>query len=119
MSLFPEGLAVAAKPEAIRHAVALIGDSAIAARGLLGYLDEAGGEPYWHPPRSQHLLGDPELERGFEAPEDTLARGLRHLVEHRRDLPAGTFVFVVSDFLVAPTRDEWLPRSSAASRSSR
>ena len=28
--------------------------------------------------------------------------------EHKRDLPAGTFVFVVSDFLVAPTRDEWL-----------
>jgi len=35
-------------------------------------------------------------------------RGLRHLAEHKRDLPAGTFVFIVSDFLVAPTRDEWL-----------
>ena len=37
-----------------------------------------------------------------------MQRGLRHLAEHKRDLPAGTFVFVVSDFLVAPTRDEWL-----------
>jgi hypothetical protein len=31
-----------------------------------------------------------------------------HLAEHKRDLPAGTFVFIVSDFLEAPTRDEWL-----------
>ena len=37
-----------------------------------------------------------------------MQRGLRHLAEHKRDLPAGTFVFIVSDFLVPPTRDEWL-----------
>ena len=35
-------------------------------------------------------------------------RGLRELMEHRRDLPAGTFLFVVSDFLERPTRDEWI-----------
>ena len=72
------------------------------------FRSEADGEAYWHPPRSSHAYGAPELERGFEAPEDTLRRGLRHLSEHKRDLPAGTFVFIVSDFLVAPTRDEWL-----------
>jgi uncharacterized protein (DUF58 family) len=108
MSLFPEGWPWLSKPTAIRNAVTLIGASATAARGLLGYFDEADGEAYWHPPRSSHAYGAPELERGFEAPEDTLRRGLRHLSEHKRDLPAGTFVFIVSDFLVAPTRDEWL-----------
>ena len=108
MSLFPEGWPWLSKPEAVRNAVTLIGASATAARGLLGYFDEAGGQGYWHPPRSSHTYGAPELERGFGAPEDTLQRGLRHLAEHKRDLPAGTFVFIVSDFLVAPTRDEWL-----------
>ena len=108
MSIFPDGWPWLSKPAAIRHAVTLIGSSATAARGLLGYFDEADGDAYWHPPRSTHAYGAPELERSFMAPEDTLRRGLRHLAEHKRDLPAGTFVFIVSDFLVAPTRDEWL-----------
>jgi uncharacterized protein (DUF58 family) len=108
MSIFTDGWPWLSKPAAIRHAVTLIGASATAARGLLGYFDEADGDAYWHPPRSSHAYGEPELERGFDAPEDTLRRGLRHLAEHKRDLPAGTFVFIVSDFLVAPTRDEWL-----------
>ena len=108
MSVFPEGWPWLNKPEAIRNAVTLIGSSATAARGLLGYFDEAEGDPYWHPPRSTHAYGAPELDRSFGAPEDTLQRGLRHLAEHKRGLPAGTFVFIVSDFLVAPTRDEWL-----------
>jgi Protein of unknown function DUF58 len=108
MSVFPEEWPWLVKPVAIRNAVTLIGASATAARGLLGYLDEADGDAYWHPPRSSHAFGPPELDRGFGAPEDTLRRGLRHLSEHKRDLPPGTFVFVISDFLVAPTRDEWL-----------
>ena len=108
MSVFPEGWPWLNKPEAIRNAVTLIGSSATAARGLLGYFDEAEGDAYWHPPRSTHAYGAPELDRSFGAPEDTLSRGLRHLAEHKRDLPAGTFVFIVSDFLVAPRRDEWL-----------
>ena len=108
MSIFPAGWPWLSKPDAIRNAVTLIGSSATAARGLLGYFDEADGDAYWHPPRSSHAYGAPELKRGFGAPEDTLRRGLRHLAEHKRDLPAGTFVFIVSDFLAAPTRDEWL-----------
>ena len=108
MSIFPDDWPWLSKPDAIRNAVTLIGSSATAARGLLGYFDEADGDAYWHPPRSTHAYGAPELDRGFGAPEDTLRRGLRHLGEHKRDLPAGTFVFIVSDFLEAPTRDEWL-----------
>ena len=96
------------KPEAIRHAVTLIGDSATAARGLLGYLDEAEGEAYWRRPSSDAEAGRLDADRPFRAPEDTLARGLAHLAQHRRDLPAGTFVFVLSDFLATPSRDNWL-----------
>ena len=39
---------------------------------------------------SSHAYGAPELDRSFGAPEDTVQRGLRHLAEHKRDLPAGT-----------------------------
>lgn len=108
MALFPERWPWLRKPEAVRQAVLLIGESAAAARGLLGYLDEADGDLLWRPPRSERELGRLDLDRPFAAPEDTVARGIRHLVEQRRDLPSGTFVFVLSDFLVAPTREDWL-----------
>lgn len=108
MSLFPEGLPWLRKPEATRQAVRLISDSAIAARGLLGFFDEADGHGFWLPPRSDHTLGGLDLERGFRAPPDTLARSFEHIARQRRDLPAGTFVFVISDFLEPPTRDQWL-----------
>jgi uncharacterized protein (DUF58 family) len=108
MSIFSDGWPWLHKPEALAQCVRLIGGSAVAERGLLGYLDEAEGATYWHPPRSTHELGPTEVERPFAAPEDTLERGLRFLAEQRRDLPAGTFVFVISDFLVEPGRDEWL-----------
>jgi uncharacterized protein (DUF58 family) len=108
MSVFQNGWPWLRKPEAIRHAVKLIGDSAAAARGLLGYLDEAEGTPHWRPPRGEAYAGLFEGDRPFRAPEDTLTRGLEHLAQQRRDLPAGTFVFVLSDFLVTPSRDEWL-----------
>ena len=108
MSIFDNGWPWLSKPEAIRQAAKVIGDSAIAARGLLGYFDEGDGSAYWHPPRSTQDLGPVDLERPFEALANTIARGLAYLVEQRRDLPAGTFVFILSDFLEQPTRDEWL-----------
>lgn len=106
MSVFDEHWPWLQKAEAVARCIRLIGDSAVAARGLLGYFDEGEAAPFWHPPRSEgeHL----DFARPFAAPDDTIARGLRHLIEHPRDLPAGTFVFVVSDFLVEPERDVWL-----------
>jgi uncharacterized protein (DUF58 family) len=108
MSVFSDGWPWLHKPAAIRHAAELIGNSAVAARGLVGYLDEAEGDVFWRPPRSERELGQLDFERPFRAPEDTLARGLAHLAQHRRDLPAGSFVFAISDFLVQPSRDEWM-----------
>jgi Protein of unknown function DUF58 len=109
MALFGEEWPWLHKSAAMSQAVRLIGDSATAARGLLGYWDEGEPEtPYWHPPRSEGEIGRLDFDRPFGAPENTLARGLRHLIEQRRDLPAGTFVFVLSDFLEPPSRDDWL-----------
>jgi hypothetical protein len=101
------------KNEAMRIASELIADSAADARGLVGYLDFAEGdpEPFWRPPVSQterwaihdrHLL-----HPTFNAPEDNLAQAFEFLASHRRSVPAGTFLFVLSDFLANPPRDVW------------
>jgi uncharacterized protein (DUF58 family) len=95
------------KPRAILAALDLIGTSAHAARSLTGYLDYASGDPYWRPPRSERHAEPGTFERPFGAPEDTVARGLYFLGEHRRDLPTQAFVFVLSDFVVPPDMDAW------------
>ena len=103
MSLYPPGWPWLDKPAAVRSVLRLVGDSALAAQGYLGYLDHAA----WRPPTSQRTLRELE-SRPFEAPADAVSRGLEELVRHRRDVPAGTFVFVVSDFLRPPPRELWL-----------
>jgi uncharacterized protein (DUF58 family) len=108
MSVFSEDWPWLCKPMALREATRLIGDSAVAARGLLGYFDETEGGSRWLPPRSSHIHELRDDDDAFTAPADTLERGLRQLVERRRDLPAGSFVFVVSDFLAPPPREAWL-----------
>jgi uncharacterized protein (DUF58 family) len=95
------------KPKAILTALDLIGASAIAARSLTGYLDYADGDPYWRPPRTEQRAEPGTFERTFDAPEDTVSRGLAFLGEHRRDLPTQAFVFVLSDFVVPPDLAVW------------
>ena len=95
------------KPRAILAALDLIGTSAHAARSLTGYIDYAYGDAYWRPPRSERQAEPGSFDRPFGAPEDTVARGLYFLGEHRRDLPTQAFVFVLSDFVVPPDMDAW------------
>jgi hypothetical protein len=95
------------KPRALLSSVELIGQSAVAARSLTGYLDYADCEPFWRPPRTERG-GEPGMfERPFDAPEDTVSQGLEFLGEHRRDLPTQAFVFVLSDFVVGPDLRVW------------
>jgi uncharacterized protein (DUF58 family) len=108
MSLFPSGWPWLEKPEAVRVILRLIADSALAAQAYIGYLDHASGGSFWRPPKSQRVLHELDLVRPFRAPPDALSRGLDELLRHGRDAPAGTFVFVVSDFLTRPSRDLWL-----------
>jgi uncharacterized protein (DUF58 family) len=108
MSLFPPGWPWLEKPEAVRVILKLIADSSLAAQAYTGYLDHATGAPFWAPPKSQRTLHELDLDRPFQAPADAVTRGLEELVRHPRDAPAGTFVFVVSDFLAQPSRELWL-----------
>jgi uncharacterized protein (DUF58 family) len=108
MSLYPSGWPWLEKPEAVRVVLKLIVDSSLAAQAYTGYLDHATGVPFWAPPKSQRTLHELDLERAFRAPADAVTRGLEELIRHTRDAPAGTFVFVVSDFVAPPSRELWL-----------
>lgn len=108
MSLYPPGWPWLEKPRALNAILRLIEDSSRAVQGYVGYLDHGSGDALWQPPQSQRTLRGLESERPFEAPADALERGLEELIRHRRDVPAGTFVFVISDFLTPLARTLWL-----------
>jgi uncharacterized protein (DUF58 family) len=110
MALYPAWSPWLSKPDAARIAATMIADSTVAARGLSGYVDfgDGGPTPYWRPPRSQHDDWRLEPRRPFRAPQDTVTRSLDHLFELRPPLLAGTFVFVISDFVVEPDEEQWL-----------
>ena len=121
MALFPPGFPWLSKPAAIREIGTLIADSALKARGLVGYLDYACVEhpdpamrtdaPFWRPPASQHehwrLKESHLVFPYFHAPRANLTLAFRYLTELRRHLPAGSFVFVLSDFIEMPALDVW------------
>lgn len=100
------------KPAAMRAALGLVERAVVSARGFLGYLDFASGEPYWVPPTSVRAAPDIGGTNGsgdvYLAPPRTMALALAHLREHRRVLPAGSFVFLVSDFLEPLSVEDWL-----------
>jgi hypothetical protein len=118
MALYPAGYPWLSKPQVMLEAGSMIADSTAKARGLIGYLDFASGQdgngngpPFWRPPHGQtdfwrvkesHLLWPQYL-----APDDNLARAFEFLAPMRRALPAGTFVFIVSDFLNMPSDEAW------------
>ncbi len=97
---------------AMRRALDLVMTSAAQAGGFAGYLDYADGEPFWLPPRGERRIAvvrDERLDTApWTAPADGIERGLEHLFEHRRIISAGSFVFVLSDFIVPPSRLTWL-----------
>ena len=121
MALFPEAFPWLRKPAAIAVAGSMIVDSALRARCLVGYLEDAdpehvdsdeGAPPFlWRPPdgtiepwrlKERYLPSS-----AFRAPEDSLACALEHLVRAVHAVPPGTFVFLLSDFLVVPGEDVW------------
>jgi len=100
------------KPLAMRHVVELILASAGAAGGFVGYLDYADGNPHWRQPKGERKmieLQDPRLwSTEFNGPPDWLERSIAHLAAHPRAVSAGTFVFVLSDFIPASSKEMWL-----------
>ncbi len=111
MGLYPSPLPWLAKRVALREASVAIVTSAEAARADVAALDFAGDEPWWLPPgRRDRAWQVAERDRlaGFDAPEDTLTLALEFLGRRRANLPAGSFVFLLSDFLAPPAAEAWL-----------
>jgi uncharacterized protein (DUF58 family) len=108
MSLFPRPLPWLDKPAAMRQAAGLVVEATLAARGFFGYLDLGGAEEQWVPPRTHHELPAPALGGAFDAAEDNLAQAFKFLAETQPVLPAGTFVFVLSDFLMPFDEAAWI-----------
>ena len=110
MGLYPPPLPWLDKRESERQAAISISASAAAARADLASLDFAGGEPWWLPPGRRDrpwLVAERAGAAAFDAPEDTVARSLRFLEQRRKDMPAGTFLFVISDFRFELPVDTW------------
>jgi uncharacterized protein (DUF58 family) len=108
MAFYEPPLPWLCKREAMCVASRLILDSTLASRGYVGYLDLAEPEPLWSPPRTQRELTPLGEIRPFTAPEDVIELAFDHLDMHRRGLPAGSFIFVLSDFLAPPPDRVWL-----------
>jgi len=111
MALYPPPFPWLAKRAALREAVTAIAASAAAARADIAELDFADGDAHWLPPgrwdRQWQVVERANGATPFAAPEDTLERALAFLSEHRAGLQAGTFVFVLSDFLAPPAPEAW------------
>ncbi len=112
MGLYPPGLPWLSKPEAVAAAGALICESVVRARGIVGYLDFANGdEPFWRPPSSKaeafHIRERHLLWPEYRAPADNVTRALQHLQDTRGVLTSGSLVFVVSDFVEPPDEEAW------------
>jgi uncharacterized protein (DUF58 family) len=109
MGLYTPPFPWLSKPTAVTAIVDSIALSALAARSELGYLDY-GAEPFYLPPRTRGRrweLGERVAESTFDAPEDSVDRAVAHLTRVRADLPSGSFVFVVSDFLGSDSLESW------------
>jgi uncharacterized protein (DUF58 family) len=101
MALYGDDLPWLSKPAAVLTAAEAIARSAAAARAELGHADAAGGHTRVLSPGAvapRHVL-DRIRRASNDAPAQSLARTLAHLLNRRAELPQGSFVFVLSDFL--------------------
>jgi len=98
---------------ALRRSAELVAASARKAGGFVGYVDQVDGATLWRPPHGERRLASAGEDRlacsRWSGPPDWLDRALALLVQHRRSVTAGSFVFVLSDFLPPPSDDVWLP----------
>jgi uncharacterized protein (DUF58 family) len=109
MRLFPDGLPWLSKPVALVEAVRVILGSAADSHCLAGMLD-ASSSGCWLAPHGR-TAAEEIIEQAsvstFDAPSHALDEGLTSMIEIERGLHAGTFVFVVSDFLRSPASSVW------------
>src|SRR5262249_51036880 len=111
MGIYDEKLPWLSKPRVVAEVAAALVTSAMAARADVASLDYGDGDAYWLPPgrRDVPWLVQERLSTApYDAPEDNLVEACQYLGRLHSDLRSGTFVFVVSDFLVPPPHDVWL-----------
>lgn len=113
MALCPPGIPWLRKSDASRAAAQLIEDSVTEARGFVGRLEFGVRDDVvaWAPPAGARGTGS-LAEHALPASEGTggavsVGGALDFLAYHRRAVPAASFIFVVSDFLHAPTLETW------------
>jgi len=109
MALYGAELPWLAKPEAATAAAEAIARSAVAARCELGHADGAGGRTRVLSPGAvapRYVL-DRVRRAPFDAPPASLDHALAELTNRRAELPQGSFVFVLSDFLAEVTEVTW------------
>ena len=116
MGIYEDGLPWLSKGRALIEATTAIAVSATSARCDLAAIDYAGagerdGEPYWLAPGRRDRLGlvlDRQESARHDAPDDNVEKALEFLSHRRSDLPSGSFVFVLSDFLAPLPVERWL-----------
>jgi len=103
------------KRAAVVAAAEAIARSAAAARAELGHADAAGGRTRVLPPGAvaPRFLLDRVRRAPFDAGERSLGHALEHLLNRRAELPQGSFVFVLSDFLAPVGAATWARLRSA------
>jgi uncharacterized protein (DUF58 family) len=109
MSLYSGDLPWLSKPAAALAAAEAIARSAVAARAELGHADAAGDHTRVLSPGAvapRHIV-DRVRRAVYDAPPESLSRTLSHLLNRRADLPQGSFVFVLSDFLADVPAGTW------------
>jgi uncharacterized protein (DUF58 family) len=107
MALFPDDLPWLHKPWVVREAGAMILGSAWQANALTGYAETTGGGITLRSPRRDRLLAaliERALGEGVpDGPARSLDLTLAALSRSALDVPSGSFVFILSDFLPPPS----------------
>jgi uncharacterized protein (DUF58 family) len=118
MGLYPDDLPWLSKPAVVEEATTAIVAAVRAARAYMGYLDfghgpDGGPAPNWIPPHRQNARRImTRVTAEYTAPPDSLELAMDYLLGLRSDVPASSFVFIVSDFL-RPLPDELWSRAYA------
>jgi uncharacterized protein (DUF58 family) len=111
MGIYDRSLPWLSKPAVVAEATSALVASAVVARADVACLDYADGEPYWLPPGRRDVpwfVQERQAAAAFGAGEDNLEHAFAFLGQLHSDLPTGSFVFVISDFLAPPPADAWL-----------
>jgi uncharacterized protein (DUF58 family) len=108
--IYPAALPWLDKTAAIAAVVELVAASARAAQGDLGLVASGASGPFFlRPGRTTSSARLVDRATGpTDAPPDALASSLGLLARRRAQLPVGTFVFVVSDYLEPVPNRVWM-----------